>query len=133
MAEPPRRAGDFARVALAGIRLVNGCLGLFAPAWLVRRLGADPEANPAALYALRLFGVRTVAIGGELLLPAGPVRDHALRVAPVIHAADTVAAAIGGLCGQLPRRVAVTTVLVSAVNTGLAVLARSGRTGRPGA
>ena len=125
MTDNRERVRDCARIALAGIRLVNGCLGLFAPGWLVRRLGADPEANPAALYALRMFGVRTIAIGVDLLLPAGPIRDHAVRVAPVIHASDTVAAAIGGIRGQLPPRVAVMTVLISSVNTALAVLARS--------
>jgi hypothetical protein len=125
MPDKPDRVRDYARIALAAIRLVNGCLGLFAPAWLVRRLGAEPEANPAALYALRMFGVRTIALGVELLLPEGPVRDRAVRVAPVIHAADTVAAAVGGIRGQFPPRVAVMTVLISAGNTGLALLARS--------
>ena len=95
------RAHDYARITLAGIRLFNGVAALFVPATLARRLGVDPEANPAALYALRLFGVRTVLIGAQLLLRDSGVRAHSLRVAPVIHALDATAALIAGDRGQL--------------------------------
>ena len=57
------RAGELAWQALALIRLVNGGLALVAPRWLARRLGVDPTAQPAMLYALRMFGIRTVLIG----------------------------------------------------------------------
>ena len=127
MADRSERVRGYARVLLAGIRLFNGTAALFAPAALVRRLGTDPEANPAALYAFRLFGVRTILIGAELLMRDGPVRAHALRTAIAVHASDTAAAALGGVRGQLPPRVAATTVLVSAVNTVLAVIARPRR------
>jgi hypothetical protein len=90
------RAHDFARITLAGIRLFNGVAALFVPATLARRLGVDPEANPAAL---RLFGVRTVLIGAQLLLRDSGVRAHSLRVAPVIHALDVTAALIARLTG----------------------------------
>ena len=93
------RAHDFARITLAGIRLLTGVAALFVPAWLARRLGVDPDANPAALYALRLFGVRTVLIGAQLLLRDSGVRAHSLRVAPVIHALDVTAALIARLTG----------------------------------
>jgi hypothetical protein len=88
------RAHDCARITLAGIRLFNGVAALFVQATLGRRLGVDPDANPAALYALRLFGVRTVLIGAELLLRDGGLRAHSLRVAPAIHALDATAALI---------------------------------------
>jgi glycerophosphoryl diester phosphodiesterase len=78
------------------IRLFNGVAALFVPATLARRLGVDPESNPAALYALRLFGVRTVLIGAQLLLRDGGVRAHSLRVAPAVHALDATAALIAG-------------------------------------
>src|SRR6059036_1858937 len=55
-----------AAVALAGIRLVNGTTGVVAPQELAKRLGADAD-DPALLYALRLFGVRTVVIALDLL------------------------------------------------------------------
>ena len=98
------RAPDYARITLAGIRLFNGVAALFVPATLARQLGVDPAANPVALYALRLFGVRTVLIGAQLLLRDGGVRAHSLRVAPAIHALDASAALIAGERGQLPRR-----------------------------
>jgi hypothetical protein len=119
------RAHDFARITLAGIRLFNGVAALFVPTTLARRLGVDPEANPAALYALRLFGVRTVLIGAQLLLRDSGVRAHSLRVAPVIHALDATAALIAGDRGQLPQRAAVVAALISTVNTVLAVIAQN--------
>src|SRR5215211_4645367 len=117
------RAHDFARMTLAGIRLFNGVAALFVPARLARRLGVDPDANPAALYALRLFGVRTVLIGAQLLLRDGGMRAHSLRVAPAIHALDASAALIAGERGQLPRRAATTAAIISSVNTVLAIVA----------
>ncbi len=118
------RAHDYARITLAGIRLFNGVAALFVPATLARQLGVDPAANPAALYALRLFGVRTVLIGAQLLLRDSGLRAHSLRVAPVIHAVDATAALVAGDRGQLPRRAATTAALISTVNTGLAVVAQ---------
>jgi hypothetical protein len=117
------RSLDFARITLAGIRLFNGVAALFVPATLARGLGVDPEANRAALYALRLFGVRTVLIGAQLLLRDGGVRAHSLRVAPAIHALDASAALIAGQRGQLPRRAATMAAIISTVNTVLAIVA----------
>jgi hypothetical protein len=116
-------AHDYARITLAGIRLFNGVAALFVPATLARQLGVDPAANPAALYALRLFGVRTVLIGAQLLLRDDGVRAHSMRVAPAIHALDASAALIAGERGQLPRRAATTAAIVSTVNTVLAIIA----------
>jgi hypothetical protein len=117
-------AGDSARVALACIRLANGTAALLAPEAFARRLGLDPETDRSALYALRLFGVRTVLIGAQLLGRDGESRERAVRVAPLVHAADTLAAAIAGAAGQLPARGARKAVAVSSVNTVLALLAR---------
>jgi hypothetical protein len=114
------RAHDCARITLAGIRLFNGVAALFVQATLGRRLGVDPDANPAALYALRLFGVRTVLIGAELLLRDGGLRAHSLRVAPAIHALDATAALIASERGQLPQRAATTAALISTVITVIA-------------
>ena len=114
---------DYARITLAGIRLFNGVAALFVPATLARQLGVDPAANPAALYALRLFGVRTVLIGAQLLLRDDEVRAHSLRVAPAIHALDASAALIAGERGQLPRRAATMAAIISTVNTVLAIVA----------
>ena len=116
-------AHNYARITLAGVRLFNGVAALFVPATLARQLGVDPAANPAALYALRLFGVRTVLIGAQLLLRDGRVRAHALRVAPAIHAIDASAALVAGERGQLPRRAATTAAIISTINTVLAIVA----------
>ena len=116
-------AHNYARITLAGVRLFNGVAALFVPATLARQLGVDPAANPAALYALRLFGVRTVLIGAQLLLRDDGVRAHSLRVAPAIHALDASAALIAGERGQLPQRAATTAAIISTVNTVLAIVA----------
>jgi hypothetical protein len=115
------RRAEQARIMLGVIRLINGGLGILAPGVLVRRLGSDPAANPAALYAFRLFGVRTVLLGVELLAE-GPLREHVRRTALIVHASDTTAAALGAWRGELPLRAALTTVLISGVNTVLAFL-----------
>ena len=112
---------DSARVALAGVRLVNGTVGLLKPDVLARTLGADPAANPALLYALRMFGVRTVVIALDLLRR----EPAALRAAAPIHASDTLAAAL--LARHLPREKGALIVGISATNTALALLSRRGR------
>jgi hypothetical protein len=121
-------AHDYACITLAGIRLFNGVAALFVPATLARQLGVDPNANPAAIYALRLFGVRTVLIGAQLLLRDGGVRAHSLRVAPAIHALDATAALIAGERGQLPRCAVTTAAVISTVNTVPAIVALKRRT-----
>jgi hypothetical protein len=125
------RLGDRARIALGAIRLINGALGIVAPCILIRRLGSDPATSPAALYAFRLFGVRTVLLAVELLMADGPLRDHVRRTAVIVHAADTTVAAVGAWRRELPPQAALTTVLISGVNTVLALLIWP-RSNRPG-
>ena len=124
MHDPGSRLADRARIVLGIIRLINGALGLLAPCVLVRRLGGEATASPVVRYAFRLFGVRTILLGAELLLANGPVRDQARRTAVLVHAADTTAAAWGAWRRELPPRVAMVTIVISAINTLLAVLAR---------
>lgn len=118
----PSRIGDAARITLAAIRIFNGAVGLVAPAVAARRIGTAPDA--AAHYPWRLFGVRTVIIGIELLSRDPQLREKAVRVALPIHAIDTASAALGGLRGETPRRTSVMLTLVSGTNTVLALLAR---------
>ena len=113
--------------ALAAIRLVNGVLGLFAPGVLVRRLGGDPRRQPVALYPFRMFGVRTVVVGSDLLLLRGTELERVVRQAVAIHACDTASALLGGVRREVPPRTAVMTTAISAVNTALAVAALRGR------
>ena len=105
---------------------MNGTASLIAPRMFARRIGVDPDTNGPALYALRLFGVRTVLIGAQLLGREGEARRRAVRVAPLVHATDALAALVGGMTGHLPASGARKAVVVSAVNTMLALVARSG-------
>jgi hypothetical protein len=120
------RAPGFARVALALIRIGNGSAALVAPTVLTRNLGVARTDNQAISYVFRMFGIRTVLIGCELLLPDGEVRAAAVRVAPVIHASDTAAAALAGLTRQIPARSALIATSISALNTALALTANCG-------
>jgi hypothetical protein len=112
-----------ARKVLAGIRIVNGTAGLLAPEFLLGRLGTDLSRDRSGIYPFRMFGIRTVLIGADLLVLHGEQRRRATKVAILIHASDTMAAAVAGIRGDLPRKSAVMTTLISAGNTVLAVLA----------
>jgi hypothetical protein len=116
------RTRDYARIALAWIRLINGALALIAPSFLARQVGVDPELNPGVSYAFRMFGIRTVLIGADLLVQTGDQRARSLRAAVLIHASDTLAALLAALSPRFPGR-ARFIVLISAINTALAVYA----------
>lgn len=119
--------------ALAGIRLLNGATGLLAPDLLIRRLDPDREPpSPAAIYAFRLFGIRTVLLGLDLLTNHGERLREDLREGILIHGSDTATAASLGLGGRLPPHTAVLTTLISAVNTVLAATAADALPGRKG-
>jgi len=78
------------------------------------------------LYALRMFGIRTVLIGVDLLVQTGERRAESLRRAIVIHASDTVAAGLAARSGRLPGRTGLLITLISLANTLLAVYANAG-------
>lgn len=124
-----REPHDYARIALAGIRIVNGGLALFAPGFLAARLGREAASNPGSAYAFRMFGIRTILIGADLLSSDLPTRRHAVRSALLVHGSDTLSAATAGLTRQLPRRAAVVTTAISSLNVVLSVLARRGDDG----
>jgi hypothetical protein len=126
MPEKHSQAREYARIALACIRLFNGLAGLLAPQFLLRGLQLDPQQNPGAFYAFRLFGVRTVILGAELFSGDAQVRHRSLRLGVMIHASDTLAALLAGASGQMPRPVATRVALLSALNTGLALYAQHG-------
>src|SRR6266581_9182302 len=119
---------DYARILLAGIRLFNGAAALFTPKLLARQFGDNP--NHAVVYALRLFGVRTIIVGIELLAPDEELRASALRYAIPIHASDTLSAALAGIQGQLPSGTSIMLTAISGVNTALAILAQPRRAKR---
>ncbi|MEA2509044.1 MAG: hypothetical protein QOG21_1126 [Actinomycetota bacterium] len=113
---------DLARRALAAVRIFNGAAGLLAPSFLARRLGVEEAAGPMA-YPFRMFGIRTILIGSDLLARDPAVRRHALRAALVVHASDTISAVVAGRSGALPRRAARTATVISAINLALSVAA----------
>jgi hypothetical protein len=116
-------AGPKARYALAVIRIVNGTIALVAPSVIVKRFGEIPGESAAAIYGLRLFGVRTVLIGADLVTQRGPSLRHVTSQAVVIHASDTMTAAGLGIFGRLRPRTAISLALISAMNTVLATIA----------
>jgi hypothetical protein len=113
---------EIARVLLACIRLLNGGLALLMPGFLARQIGVDPDANPGVVYVFRMFGIRTVLIGAELLTQTGERRSEALKRAVLIHASDTLAAFLATQSSQFPRKNR-TVVWISALNTLLAIVA----------
>jgi hypothetical protein len=119
-----RRVAGYARIALATIRLFNGGTALFAPGVLAARTGVRAAADGPVLYPWRMFGIRTLLIGSDLLTNNHEVRRHALRVALVVHASDTAAAFAALRSGQVPRKTAATATAISSLNTLLALLAR---------
>jgi hypothetical protein len=122
-------AGEFAWKALACIMLVNGSLGVFAPRVLIRGLGVKPEQQPAMLYVLRMFGVRTLFIAIDMFrLPAD--RGRSLREGVVVHATDAGAALTAAALGQLPVRPALMVTGLSTVNTILAIVGARAYRGR---
>ena len=124
------RAQTGARYLLGGIRLFNGAAALFVPRQLGQRVGVDPDSSPAAVYVLRLFGVRTIYAGLELLIGRDAHLRNALRVAPAIHASDALSAAAAGKAGQLPAKAARMATVISSVNFVLALLAATSREAR---
>jgi hypothetical protein len=115
---------SFPRVALGLIRLVNGALGLFLPHLLIRRIDPVDPPSPAAIYAFRLFGIRTILLGRDLLGAAGPARTKAVEEAPLIHSSDTATALLLTVTGRVPLRSGAPLVAVSGLNTVLAFAAR---------
>src|ERR1700681_2401676 len=113
---------DYARILLALIRLANGLLALLVPGFLARQVGIDPDANPGALYVFRMFGIRTVLLGAELLIQTGDRRAEAVRRAVLIHASDTLAAYLATLSSSFPSRGKLI-VWISAANPVLAFFA----------
>lgn len=114
------------------VRLFNGAAALFVPEFLLRRLGTDPEMDSSGVYPFRMFGIRTVLLGADLLLLQGERRRSATRLAVLIHGTDTVSAATAGCQGDLPRKAAIMTTMISAGNTVLALAAtRENRTSEP--
>ena len=89
-------------MGLGAVRLAVGTIALLAPRRYTRTFEVDPEDEGPVVYVVRLFGIRTVFLGLDLL--CSKERDERVREAVFIHASDTVAAVAAGMKGQLPPR-----------------------------
>ena len=118
------KLGDVTRTALACIRIFNGALGLFAAGRMARSLGSDLGDDKRFVYPARMFGIRTLVLGVDLLTLRSDDASarRVLRQAVLIHATDTAAACYAGRTGELPAKAAKLTTIISAVNTALAVI-----------
>lgn len=123
-----RDLNDEARIALGVIRLVNGGLGLLLPRVLIRRIDST-DPSPAAVYAFRLFGIRNILIGREVLVRRGEALDRSIDEAVVVHGSDSLTATVLAVTGVVPRRTGFLLMAVSVINTTLALLARRTRHG----
>lgn len=118
------KLGDVTRTALACVRIFNGALGLFAAGRMAKSLGGELGDDKRFVYPARMFGIRTLVLGVDLLTlkPGDASARRVLRQAVLIHATDTAAALYAAKRGELPAKAAKLTTIISAVNTGLAVV-----------
>lgn len=112
-----------ARYALAGIRFVNGALGVVAPRLLIARVENERPPSSAAMYAFRMFGIRTVLLALEIVVVTESARRRALRRAVLIHASDTASVASLTAGGVIHPRRGILLTAISATNVALAVVA----------
>jgi hypothetical protein len=94
------------RAILIG-RFGLGAASLFLPRFTARLLQMDPDANPAASFLMRLFGVRDIFLGVAPLLVSGAGRSRILGAASGIDLTDATAAVIAGLTRQIPPRASI--------------------------
>ncbi|WIX81302.1 hypothetical protein QRX50_11305 [Amycolatopsis carbonis] len=107
---------------LSLIRIFNGALGLVAPEKMAKQLGSAMEDDKTFVYPARMFGIRTLVLGFDLLLVrGGPRRAALLKQAVLIHGVDTLAAFYAGQRGEISPTAAKLTTTISAVNTALAI------------
>ena len=122
----PERYRDYARMLLGLIRLINGAIALFAPQVIIGRFDKDGRDVPVTRYALRMFGIRTVLIAFDLFRGAGPKRSHAVKVAPIVHVSDTVAAVLAARSSKVAGSTGALIVAISALNTLLSLVMQGG-------
>jgi hypothetical protein len=112
-----------ARTVLGSLRLTLGVSALLAPRVVARLFGMPPEDNPQAPLLGRLFGIRNVAIGTELLQGNRGVWP---QVNVAIDLVDAAAIVAGGVRGYLPRRTVILGTGTALLAAGLGAVAASG-------
>jgi len=86
---------------LVGGRLVVGGGALVAPRTTGRLFGIDPDANPAAAFVGRLFGVRALLMAVLAASADGLDQERQLRAGVAVDLIDAVAALAAGRRRQL--------------------------------
>lgn len=110
------------RRATAGIALAVGASAAASPRQMLRLFGIAPrEVTGAAAFGWRLFGVRTLAIGGSALAGGEAARAAFLPV----QIADQVVFAHALRTRSVPPRAAVLAMATSGVIIALDVAART--------
>jgi hypothetical protein len=113
-----------ARQTLVGIRGVLGAFALLLPRVTGRIFGIDPEANPAAPYLARLFGIRELFMVAPFLDDElESTQQYALEAGVVVDATDAAAGVLAGATGALPKRAAVMATGTALFATALGILA----------
>jgi hypothetical protein len=116
-----------ARYGLATVRIINGGLGLFAPKVLIKRLDPAHEPSAAAIYAFRLFGIRTILLGLDLLVRPNAEVQRAMRQGVLIHLSDFLTIVLLGAQRKVPPRSAALITFISATNVAMAVAGIEGK------
>ena len=114
---------DQARTALVSLRLGIAAGSLAAPKLTGRLFGIDAEANPAAPYLARLFGVRDGWLAVEVLAADREQGKRLLRRGVWIDATDVLSAIAAGARKQLPAGAAVMVGGTAALAAALGVVA----------
>lgn len=118
---------DLAVRALAGLRIAVGASSWLTPRLSGKAFGIDADANPAAPYLARLFGVRDIALAVGPLASDGDARRLWLQAGLGCDVADAVAAIFAGNTGSLPKASAIAVFIPAVAAAGLGVLALQGQ------
>ena len=112
---------------LVAIRLTLGTGAWVAPRFTLVMFGLDPDRNPEAVYATRLFGVRNAALGVGLLASEGDDRRLWWKVGIVCDLADIAAALVSARKGRIPGDTRTVVILsgagLAAIGLGVSALA----------
>lgn len=117
-----RMTGEQAARGLAVGRTFAGAAAWLAPDLAARMLGA--AEGPTSRFALRLFGVRDVAMGVGYLTASAVEQQRWLAIGMVVDAADAVAALAAQRQGLLQRTVGVLVAVTALTAAGTAAWSR---------
>ncbi len=117
------------RRALLGGRAALGLVVVVAPRRTLALLGVDPTGQPALGPVARFFAVRDLLMVYQLARARGDDVDATIRQHMVVDAADAATAALAGLRGDVPVRVAAGGVLAGLGGAAAGVLAQEGGRG----